>query len=139
MTMLLFKTFVFLGLFLLSTAAPIRLRRRGPQDLQTGDGTYYATGLGACGITSTDTDMIAAVSHQFFDAFDPGQANPNLNKVCNKKVKASFGGKSVEVTIVDKCGGCKGPTDLDFSPTAFQALGELAQGRLEGITWQIVP
>ena len=32
-------------------------------------GTYYATGLGACGITNTDTDYIAAVSHTLFDNY----------------------------------------------------------------------
>ena len=32
-------------------------------------GTFYATGLGACGITNNDGQDIAAVSHQFFDTY----------------------------------------------------------------------
>lgn len=32
----------------------------------SGDLTYYAPGLGACGVTSTDTDMICAISHIVF-------------------------------------------------------------------------
>ena len=31
--------------------------------------TFYATGLGACGITNTDSDFIAAASHELFDTF----------------------------------------------------------------------
>ena len=73
----------------------------------SGDGTFYATGkyllllsfrvisdvfigLGACGITNSDTDYIVAVSQELFDSY-PGYsgANPNKNPVCNKKIKAS--------------------------------------------------
>ena len=32
-------------------------------------GTFYATGLGSCGITNHDTDYIAAVSHILYDSF----------------------------------------------------------------------
>lgn len=35
----------------------------------TGDGTFYDTGLTACGITNTDSQFIAAVSHELFDSF----------------------------------------------------------------------
>ena len=35
----------------------------------SGDGTFYAAGLGACGITNSDTDMIAAISSTYFDAY----------------------------------------------------------------------
>src|SRR5271170_866571 len=34
--------------------------------IYSGDLTYYAPGLGACGITSTSQDMICAISHQLF-------------------------------------------------------------------------
>ena len=56
---------------------------------QKGDGTYYAVGLGACGITNVATDMIAAISHQAFDGY-PGAdpSNPNKNPICGKKVNA---------------------------------------------------
>jgi hypothetical protein len=36
---------------------------------QSGDGTYYSTGLGSCGLTNQDSDYIAAVSHLLFDTY----------------------------------------------------------------------
>lgn len=101
---------------------------------KSGDATYYATGLGACGMVSTDTSMIAAVSHLLFDTFPGATANPNLNPICGRKVIATYQGKSVEVEIVDRCTGCA-IYDLDFSPSAFQQIGILDEGRLHGMTW----
>jgi len=102
---------------------------------QTGQGTFYGTGLGACGITNKDTDYIAAVSHLLFDAF-PGYngANPNSNPLCNKKVTARYKGKSVTVALTDRCAACK-VTDLDFSPAAFNKIADPALGRISGMTW----
>ncbi|KAF8242948.1 hypothetical protein K440DRAFT_615091 [Wilcoxina mikolae CBS 423.85] len=99
----------------------------------TGDGTYYAPGLGACGITSTDKDMIVAIAWQLFDS--KGGPNPNLNPFCGRKIRAKRIGKStgVEVTVVDRCTGCK-PQDLDFSPGAFKGIAEEWEGRV-GIEW----
>jgi hypothetical protein len=102
---------------------------------QTGQGTFYATGLGACGITNTDADFIAAVSHLLFDTF-PGYngVNPNDNPVCNRKVTATYQGKSVTVAITDRCTGCN-TTSLDFSPAAFDELADPSIGRIFGMTW----
>ncbi len=36
---------------------------------QHGDGTYYNTGLTACGTQNNDQELIAAVSHLLFDSF----------------------------------------------------------------------
>ncbi|PFH54546.1 hypothetical protein AMATHDRAFT_135159 [Amanita thiersii Skay4041] len=103
---------------------------------QTGQGTFYATGLGACGITNNDGQHIVAVSHLLFDAF-PGYngINPNANPVCNKQVRVSYQGKSVTVTITDRCEGCA-LTDLDFSPSAFNQLASFDVGRISGMTWE---
>ncbi|KJA29161.1 hypothetical protein HYPSUDRAFT_127841 [Hypholoma sublateritium FD-334 SS-4] len=102
---------------------------------QTGQGTFYATGLGACGITNTDTDHIAAVSHLLFDVF-PGYngVNPNSNPLCGKTVTATYQGKSVVVALTDRCTGCA-LTDLDFSPSAFDILADPSVGRISGMTW----
>jgi len=101
---------------------------------QSGQGTFYETGLGACGITNNDSDYIAAVSQLLFDSFpDYNGVNPNDNPVCNKKVTASYGGKSVTVAITDRCTGCQ-IGDLDFSPSAFSALADESLGRID-ITW----
>lgn len=101
----------------------------------TGDGTFYATGLGACGITNVDTDYICAVSHLLFDGFDGYTGgNPNSNPVCGRKITATYQGKSVTVTVTDRCVGCA-MHDLDFSPSAFDNLAAESVGRLKGMTW----
>jgi len=106
--------------------------------VQTGQGTYYDTGLGACGITNTNSDMIAAVSWKLFDTY-PGYTggNPNNNPMCGRKIRASFGGKSIIVAATDRCTGCA-LTDLDFSPTAFNQLEDPAVGRFDGLKWEWV-
>ena len=43
-------------------------------------------------------------------------------------------GKSVTITVTDRCVGCA-ETDLDFSPAAFSQLADLSVGRLDGVTW----
>ncbi|KAL5518822.1 DAG7 [Sanghuangporus vaninii] len=102
---------------------------------QTGQGTYYDIGLGACGITNSGDDRIAAVSHLLFDQF-PGydEVNPNSNPVCGKSITATYQGKSTTVTVTDRCVGCS-ETDLDFSPRAFEDLANFSVGRLSGMTW----
>jgi hypothetical protein len=74
----------------LSLAAPL-VRRGG-----IGQATYYAPGLGACGITNTAADMIAAV------AVGRGKSE------CGKKVelKRPLTGETVSVTITDLCEAC---------------------------------
>ncbi|KDQ63667.1 hypothetical protein JAAARDRAFT_29698 [Jaapia argillacea MUCL 33604] len=105
------------------------------QGTNIGQGTFYATGLGSCGITNTDSDHIAAVSHLLYDTF-PGYdgANPNNNPVCGRQVTATYQGKSVTVTITDRCTGCA-LTDLDFSPSAFDILADPSVGRISGMAW----
>ncbi|EIW74045.1 plant expansin [Coniophora puteana RWD-64-598 SS2] len=102
---------------------------------QTGDGTYYAPGLGACGISNTNADMIAAVSHLLYDTF-PGYTgtNPNNNPICGHTVTASYGGSNVTVAITDRCTACA-ITDLDFAPAAFDKLASETVGRIHGVTW----
>ncbi|KAF8511699.1 RlpA-like double-psi beta-barrel-protein domain-containing protein-containing protein [Gautieria morchelliformis] len=103
--------------------------------LTTLPGTFYGTGLGACGITNHDTDHIAAVSEILFDGY-PGynEVNPNSNPVCGKKVNVSYQGKTTSVTITDRCVAC-GPKDLDFSPAAFDDLADPSIGRISGLSW----
>ncbi|KAA1074994.1 hypothetical protein PGT21_026636 [Puccinia graminis f. sp. tritici] len=102
---------------------------------KSGDATYYGTGMGACGIVSNDNSMIAAASHLLFDSFPGATANPNLNPICGRKVKATYQGKSVVVELVDRCTGCA-LHDLDFSPAAFAQIGPMERGRLHGMTWE---
>ncbi|KAH9959285.1 RlpA-like double-psi beta-barrel-protein domain-containing protein-containing protein [Lactifluus volemus] len=104
---------------------------------QIGQGTWYQTGLGACGITNKDSDHIVAVSHSVFDVY-PGYtgANPNDNPICGKQIQANYQGKSVIVTVTDRCVSCD-MTDLDFSPSVFRELADPSVGRI-GVTWSWV-
>ncbi|KAF9521148.1 hypothetical protein BS47DRAFT_1286422, partial [Hydnum rufescens UP504] len=74
----------------------------------------FSPGLGACGITNTDADFIAAIDKSLFDSYPGATPNPNNNPVCGKKVTATYQGKSVTVAITDRCGGCEGKYDLDL-------------------------
>jgi len=101
----------------------------------TGQGTFFGTGLGACGITNTASQKIVAVSQLLFDTY-PGYdgANPNKNPVCGKKITATYGGKSVDVTVTDRCVACA-MTDLDFTTSAFDLIADAALGRISDMTW----
>ena len=68
----------------------------------TGDLTYYGPGLGACGVTSSDTDHIVSISHFTFDAVSKG-SNPNANPLCGHKLRAIRNGNSIDLTVVDRC------------------------------------
>ncbi|QRV76345.1 hypothetical protein RhiJN_04360 [Ceratobasidium sp. AG-Ba] len=104
----------------------------------SGDATFYGTGLGACGFPNKDTDFIAAASKLLFDGFEGYTGgNPNNNPICNKKVKAFYQGKSVTVTITDRCEACS-KFALDFSPSAFSQLADQSIGRLHGMTWSFI-
>jgi len=106
--------------------------------LQLGQGTFYSTGLGACGITNNDSQYIAAVSYLLFDNFPGyGGGDPNANPICGRKVKVTYQGKTVTVTITDRCTGCA-LTSLDFSPAAFDTLADPSLGRLYDIQWEWV-
>jgi hypothetical protein len=94
----------------------------------TGDLTYYAPGLGACGITSQNGDSIVAVSHIIFDAVSVG-SNPNLNPLCGKMVRVRRDGKSVDLKVVDRCVGCAA-RDLDVTEDTFAKLADVTLGRV---------
>ncbi|KAL1748039.1 Non-catalytic module family EXPN protein [Schizophyllum fasciatum] len=99
----------------------------------TGDGTYYDVGMGACGKVSTADQMVVAVPEAVFDGYPGATANPNLNPICGQQIRAYYGDKSVDVTILDRCGGCSG-FDLDLSRGAFAQLSDLGPGRIQ-LSW----
>ncbi|EJD39735.1 hypothetical protein AURDEDRAFT_70891 [Auricularia subglabra TFB-10046 SS5] len=102
-----------------------------------GDATFYDVGLGSCGAYNVPTDFIAAVSHELYDTF-PGYSggNPNNNPICGGWATAFHNGRSIRFQVQDRCGGCAGFGDLDFSHSAFVALfGSLDAGRVHGVRW----
>ncbi|KIP02689.1 hypothetical protein PHLGIDRAFT_48718, partial [Phlebiopsis gigantea 11061_1 CR5-6] len=94
--------------------------------------TWYEQGLGACGVQENDSELVVAIGHALFDGY-PGYSgtNPNNNPVCGRTLTATYQGKSVTVTVLDRCVGCD-TYDLDFSPTAFSVLAPTSVGRLTG-------
>lgn len=98
----------------------------------SGEGTFYKPGLGSCGSTNNEGELVVAISHELYDQYTPN-GNPNKNPLCGRKINAHYKGKSVEVTVVDRCEGCK-LNDLDFSPTAFSNIADRDAGRVD-ITW----
>jgi len=104
---------------------PLPSGRGGPY---TGDLTYYDPGLGACGVTSSNSDKIVAVSHLVYDAVSTG-SNPNANPLCGKTIRARRDNKSVDLTVVDRCTGCQ-PTDIDVTIDIFGMLADVDQGRV---------
>ncbi|CAF9942003.1 MAG: hypothetical protein ALECFALPRED_009438 [Alectoria fallacina] len=135
---------IFLVLLALILGLAIGLGRKTSQhqnlplgsQTYTGDLTYYDPGLGACGVTSSDTDHIVSISHFTFDAVSKS-SNPNANPLCGHKLRAVRNGNSIDLTVVDRCVGCQA-TDLDVSPGAFKQLADATLGRVE-VTWAWLP
>ncbi|KAK0498082.1 hypothetical protein EDD18DRAFT_77267 [Armillaria luteobubalina] len=80
--------------------------------------------------------MIVAISHLLYDSYPGATANPNLNPICGKELVATYGGKSVTVTVTDKCMRYAGKYDLDFTPTTFSRLASTDVGRLARVDWK---
>jgi expansin (peptidoglycan-binding protein) len=99
-----------------------------------GDATFFYTGVGACGKKNSNSDFIFALPARMFDP-SPG-GNPNRNRNCGRKAKVTRGKKSVTVTCVDRCAGCK-PGDIDLSPAAFNKIAKPEEGRVK-VTWNFI-
>jgi expansin (peptidoglycan-binding protein) len=101
-------------------------------DFETGDLTYYAVGLGACGEDDTGRDMTANIVAMSSEVMGP---QSNDNPMCGRMIKIyNFAnGKEATGVIRDKCPSCK-KGSIDVSQKLFQELGDLAQGRIP-ISW----
>ncbi|GAA6064201.1 hypothetical protein JCM10212_004204 [Sporobolomyces blumeae] len=121
----------------ITTSAPAATPTVQLEGTHTGEGTWFAPGLGACGTVATDDSAIVAVSHLLYDNYPGATLNPNLNPICGQKIRATYQGNSVEVTVQDRCVGCA-IDDLDFSPAMFGELADLAIGRLKGVEWTFI-
>lgn len=86
----------------------------------SGQMTYFYPGLGACGETNNNKDAVAAVSSAVY----------NSGGGCNKVATIHYNGKSTTARVVDVCPSCD-TGNLDVSPSVFQALSDLATGRID--------
>lgn len=108
------------SLIMTVSSAPIEAR-----GAMSGDGTFYTVGLGSCGSTNSDSQMVAALSGSLMGS----------KSYCGKSVTIKGPSGSVTVKVVDTCPGCaKG--DVDLSPSAFQKIASLDAGRVP-ITWSL--
>jgi hypothetical protein len=96
----------------------------------TGELTYYAPGLGACGWTNSDSEDIVALAAGMM-----GEQS-NGNPWCGKMITITYNGVSHSAKIVDKCPGCSGAS-LDMSSTLFAKFAPLRDGRLYDATWSV--
>ncbi|KAI1792194.1 RlpA-like double-psi beta-barrel-protein domain-containing protein-containing protein [Ganoderma leucocontextum] len=106
-----------------------------------GNATTYDPGLGSCGVFSTATEFVVAVDAHTMRNFPGGAvSNPMLNPICQRKMKVTYNGKSVTAMIVDTCPATKCKVgSIELSPPAFKRLAPLKAGRLENITWTLLP
>ncbi|KAG2217766.1 hypothetical protein INT45_000386 [Circinella minor] len=114
--------FVMLALISSNYVKALPLHRRDGGSY-SGDGTFYTVGLGSCGQTNSDTEMVAALSSSLMSSGDS----------CGKQLTATSDNGSVTVKAVDTCPSCA-EGDIDFSPAAFEKLGSLDEGRIS-IQW----
>ncbi|CAK4027190.1 Hypothetical predicted protein [Lecanosticta acicola] len=99
----------------------------------SGDLTYYAPGLGACGYTNTTDQPIIAIGEALFDSYNNG--NSNNNPLCGKWVTITGkDGQPYKGQIVDRCPGCK-VNDLDLSETLFNDATSNGDGRVSNMEW----
>lgn len=99
-----------------------------------GEITHYDAGLGSCGLTSSASEHVVALSKELM-ANPPG-GNPNKHPNCGRKIKITCNGKTEEATVVDTCSGCK-ERDVDLSVSLFQIFGHLDEGRKDA-SWDWV-
>ncbi|KAI7860002.1 RlpA-like double-psi beta-barrel-protein domain-containing protein-containing protein [Circinella umbellata] len=115
-------------LFVLFHISPVNSlpieRRGGSGGTFSGEGTFFTVGLGSCGETSKDSDLVVALS----------SSKMSSGKYCGKKIKAKGTKGDVTATVVDTCPGCA-EDDIDFSIGAFKSIGSMAAGRIK-ISWE---
>ena len=124
-----------LGLAAFASAAPaadssaLAERGAGPY---TGDITHYEVGLGSCGLTSTDSQAVVALSVPMMN----NPANPNSNPKCGKSITLHnpAAGTTTKATVVDTCQACA-YGDVDLSPSLFKTVSPTGDGRVHSITW----
>ncbi|KAH8825187.1 RlpA-like double-psi beta-barrel-protein domain-containing protein-containing protein [Flagelloscypha sp. PMI_526] len=86
----------------------------------TGQGTWFHPGLGNCGKTNKDSDMIVAISKARYDS-EHGSNCGQWMEITNNS------GAKVYALTRDSCPGC-GYNDLDMSPAVFKKLAPLSKG-----------
>ncbi|TDL17209.1 hypothetical protein BD410DRAFT_579193 [Rickenella mellea] len=119
----------FVAFILCALAAPVpadddSLEKR---ITHSGRGTWYDTGLGACGKWNNSWEMVVAISHLRWN----GGGN------CGQYMQINWGGKSQYAKVVDECMGCA-DGDLDMSASLFSHFASQSKGVLNGVSWHFM-
>ncbi|ORZ41104.1 RlpA-like double-psi beta-barrel-protein domain-containing protein-containing protein [Catenaria anguillulae PL171] len=93
--------------------------------------THYDVGLGACGSTNSNAELVVALNAPQFGNV------PGSSPWCGKCIAVTNGKTTAVARVVDKCPGCP-DRGLDMSPSLFQHFAELGAGVID-VTWQEVP
>jgi hypothetical protein len=93
-----------------SLAAPLNARGQF-----SGQATYYAVGLGACGHPNSDDEHVVAMNA------------PQFSGSCGKRITICTSEKCASAIVVDECPGCD-RGDLDMSPSLFKIFNDLDVG-----------
>ena len=87
----------------------------------TGQATYFAVGLGACGWTNSDSDFIVALNSPQYTAQNGANCGQWLT-ITNEQ-----NGNTAQAYVADECPGCADGS-LDMSPSLFS---QLANGNMD--------
>jgi len=83
--------------------------------------SFYDAGLGSCGKTNTASDFIVALNSAQYDS----------GSYCFQMITISFGGKTTQAQITDRCPGCP-YAGLDFSRGLFDFFSSEDAGIIYG-------
>jgi len=103
---------------------PNRNQAEGKRQGQTytGQATYFADGLGACGITNSPSDFIVALNTPQYGGGSPGPECFLMITITDLNT-----GKSTVAQITDECPGC-GYGSLDMSEGLFSFFEDISVG-----------
>lgn len=73
-------------------------------------------------------DKVVALSHDMMGTSSNVGQGSDANSYCGKTITVTYGSKSVEAIVVDKCMGCA-MYDVDLSNAAFDELADESLGR----------
>ncbi|MCJ1356053.1 MAG: hypothetical protein MMC33_006047 [Icmadophila ericetorum] len=108
----------------------------------SGDMTYYTPdgGLGACGDTLQNTDLIVAISVGMMGSLSNAGPGAPTNPLCGRTIQITdpTTGKSTTAKVADKCEGCLGPSDIDLAPPVFTFFYPEGVGRVHNMEWVFI-
>ncbi|KAJ1028156.1 hypothetical protein NDA13_003602 [Ustilago tritici] len=108
-----------------------------PASTTTGEASSSAKGVAAAAATGSKdqaTNGNGNNNNNNNNSDSSSSGNPNKNPACGHKIADTYGGKTITVSVADRCVGCAWG-DLDFTSTGFSQLADMSQGRLDGLSW----